>query len=126
MCFCRALRRTPARNAPFPQHAEAPITFVYDNTQDVADLFDLKTFGHFYTRLSNPTVAAFEGKMCMLEGGAGALACASGQSATSLAIMNICQAGQHVVAASTLGPFTCCILRCVEKIRQPHVFSYKS
>lgn len=77
-------------------------TFAYDSAQDVADLFDFKTFGHFYTRLSNPTVAAFEGKMCMLEGGAGALACASGQSATSLAIMNICQAGQHVVAASTL------------------------
>ena len=39
-------------------------TFAYDSAQDVADLFDLKTFGHFYTRLSNPTVAAFEGKMC--------------------------------------------------------------
>ena len=40
-------------------------TFAYDSAQDVADLFDLKTFGHFYTRLSNPTVAAFEGKMCI-------------------------------------------------------------
>ncbi len=77
-------------------------TFAYDSAQEVADLFDFKSFGHFYTRLSNPTVSAFEGKMTMLEGGAGALACASGQAASTCAIMNICQAGQHVVAASTL------------------------
>ena len=60
-------------------------TFAYDSAQEVADLFDFKSFGHFYTRLSNPTVSAFEGKMTMLEGGAGALACASGQAASTCA-----------------------------------------
>ena len=49
-------------------------TFKYDNAQSVADLFDLKRPGHFYTRLSNPTVEAFENKICAMEGGVGAVA----------------------------------------------------
>ena len=51
-------------------------TFAYDTAQDIADLFDLKTPGHMYSRISNPTVAAFEEKIALLEGGVGALACA--------------------------------------------------
>jgi O-acetylhomoserine (thiol)-lyase len=77
-------------------------TYAYDTAQDIADLFDLKTPGHMYTRISNPTVAAFEEKMARLEGGVGALACASGQAANSFAVMNIARSGQHVVASSTL------------------------
>ena len=77
-------------------------TYAYDSARTIADLFDLKVAGHMYSRISNPTVEAFEGKMALLEGGVGALACASGQTATSFAIMNICQAGHHVVTSKTI------------------------
>lgn len=77
-------------------------TFFYDDADQVARLFDLSEAGHFYSRLSNPTCAALEQKMAELEGGVGALAVSSGQSATTYALLNICRAGQHVVAASTL------------------------
>jgi O-acetylhomoserine (thiol)-lyase len=77
-------------------------TFAYDTAQDIADLFDLKAPGHMYSRISNPTVAAFEEKIALLEGGVGALACAAGQTASAFSIMNIARAGQHVVASSTL------------------------
>lgn len=77
-------------------------TFRYDNAQSVADLFDLKKEGYFYTRLANPTVAAFEGKVAMLEGGVGALAVSSGQSATAMAIFNLAKSGDHIVSSSAL------------------------
>ena len=77
-------------------------TYKYNDPDEVAALFDLKTEGHMYSRISNPTVAAFEEKIAALEGGVGALAVASGQSATTLSILNVCKSGEHVVAASTL------------------------
>ena len=77
-------------------------TFKYDSADHVAKLFDLEVAGHFYTRLGNPTTDAFEQKIAMMEGGVGALGTSSGQAATTLAIFNICQAGQHFVTASTL------------------------
>jgi O-acetylhomoserine (thiol)-lyase len=77
-------------------------TYRYDDSDQVAALFDLKKEGHMYTRISNPTIAAFEEKISLLEGGVGAVATSSGQAATTLAILNICQNGQHIVAASTL------------------------
>src|SRR5512133_1336029 len=77
-------------------------TFKYDSADYMAKLFDLEVAGHFYTRLGNPTTDAFEQKIAMMEGGVGALGTSSGQAATTLAILNICQAGQHFVTASTL------------------------
>lgn len=77
-------------------------TFKYDSADYVAKLFDLEVPGYFYSRLANPTADAFEQKIAQMEGGVAALATASGQAAISLAILNICQAGQHIVAASTL------------------------
>lgn len=77
-------------------------TFKYDSADHVAKLFDLDLADHMYSRISNPTTEALEGKIALLEGGVGALATSSGQAAISGAILNICQAGQHVVAASTL------------------------
>ena len=77
-------------------------TFSYDDSDYVADLFDLKVDGSFYTRLGNPTADAFEGKMNLLEGGVGALALSSGQSASMFAILNICQAGDHVISSSNI------------------------
>jgi len=77
-------------------------TFKFSSAEHVAKLFDLQVGGHFYTRLSNPTAEGFESKIAAMEGGVAAMATSSGQAATSIAIMNICQAGQHFVAASTL------------------------
>ncbi len=77
-------------------------TYKYDTSEQVAKLFDLEAEGHMYTRISNPTIAEFEEKMSLLEGGVGAMATSSGQAATALAILNICGAGQHIVAASTI------------------------
>lgn len=77
-------------------------TYDYKDPDFVAGLFDLSEDGHMYSRLSNPTVAAFENKIAELEGGVGAVAVASGQAATSMAVLNICGAGDHIVAASTL------------------------
>lgn len=83
-------------------------TYKYDNPDHLAELFDLKTSGHMYSRISNPTVEAFESKVAALEKGVGALATASGQSATLLSILNICSSGDNILAASTLygGTFT--------------------
>lgn len=77
-------------------------TYKYDSADHVAKLFDLELADHMYTRISNPTTAAFETKIAQLEGGVGALATSSGQAASALAILNICSAGQHVISASTL------------------------
>lgn len=77
-------------------------TFKYDNSQELAKLFDLDVAGHFYTRLGNPTIDVLEKKMAALEGGIGAIAFASGQAATTALIMNLCRAGDHFVSASTI------------------------
>lgn len=77
-------------------------TFKYDSAEHLGKLFDLEVAGHFYTRLSNPTLEAVENKLAALEGGVGALLTASGQSASTLAILNICKAGDHVVSASAI------------------------
>ena len=77
-------------------------TFKFNSAQQLADLFDLKVAGHFYTRLSNPTVEALENKFAALEGGIGAIATSSGQAATSLLVENLCSAGDHIVSAGTI------------------------
>jgi O-acetylhomoserine (thiol)-lyase len=77
-------------------------TYKYDSSDILGDLFDLKIGGHFYSRLSNPTLEAVENKIAALEGGIGALLTSSGQAATSLAILNLCGAGDHVVSSTTV------------------------
>ncbi len=77
-------------------------TYNYKDPDFIAELFDLAANGHMYSRISNPTVAVFENKIAQIEGGIGAVATASGQAATTMAILNICSAGDHVVASSTL------------------------
>lgn len=77
-------------------------TFKYDKSQDMADLFDLKASGYFYTRLQNPTNDSTAGKICELEGGSAAMLTASGQAASFFSVFNIAQAGDHVVASSEL------------------------
>ncbi len=80
----------------------ATTTYYYEKPADMADLFDLKTSGFFYSRIGNPTCDALEQKMAMLEGGSGALATSSGQSATLLAVLNVCSAGDHIISQSTI------------------------
>ena len=77
-------------------------TFYYEKASEMADLFDLKADGYFYTRLANPTVDAFEKKITELDGGSCAVATASGMSATLLAILNICEAGDNIVSSRAI------------------------
>ncbi|MFO1536377.1 MAG: bifunctional o-acetylhomoserine/o-acetylserine sulfhydrylase [Actinomycetota bacterium] len=77
-------------------------SYVFRDTQHAADLFGLAELGNIYTRLMNPTQAAFEDRIAALEGGVGALATASGQAAETIAIMNLGEAGDHIVASASL------------------------
>jgi O-acetylhomoserine (thiol)-lyase len=77
-------------------------SFVFDSTEHAAELFALRTYGNIYSRIGNPTVAAFEEKMASLEGGLGGLATASGLSAQLIAILSLAQAGDHLVASANL------------------------
>ena len=87
-----------ARIAPIVQST----TFRYDNAQSVADLFDLKKAGFFYTRLANPTVDCFEKRIAALEGGVAAVAVSSGQTGNFSALANIAKCGDHIVAIAAL------------------------
>ena len=77
-------------------------TFFYGDTKAMADLFDLKSDGYFYSRLANPTVAAFEGKVAALEDGVCAIGCASGMSATSLSVFTVAGAGDNILSSAAV------------------------
>ncbi|MBU1125896.1 MAG: O-acetylhomoserine aminocarboxypropyltransferase/cysteine synthase [Candidatus Omnitrophica bacterium] len=77
-------------------------SYQFKNTEHAANLFGLKEFGNIYTRLMNPTTDVLEKRMALLDGGVGALAVASGQSAITLALLNIAQAGDEIVSADNL------------------------
>ena len=77
-------------------------TFKYDNTQQMADLFDLKASGYFYTRLQNPTNDFVANKIAALEGGVAAMLTSSGQAASFYSIFNICEVGDHFISSSTI------------------------
>jgi O-acetylhomoserine (thiol)-lyase len=89
---------TGARAVPIYQTS----SFVFDSPEHAANLFGLKQFGNIYTRIMNPTQDAFERRIAALEGGVGALATASGQSAETLAILNIAGAGDEIVSSASL------------------------
>ena len=75
-------------------------TYAYDSTDEIGKLFDLEAAGYFYTRLANPTTGAVEEKIAALEGGVGALCTSSGQAATFYAVLNILEAGDHLISSS--------------------------
>ncbi|MDD4938940.1 MAG: O-acetylhomoserine aminocarboxypropyltransferase/cysteine synthase [Candidatus Omnitrophica bacterium] len=77
-------------------------SYQFKSTEHAANLFGLKEFGNIYTRLMNPTTDVLEKRVALLDGGAGALAVASGQSAITLALLNIAQAGDEIVSADNL------------------------
>ncbi len=76
--------------------------FSFESVQYSADLFDLKTEGDIYTRLSNPTTQVLEERLAALEGGVGALCVSSGQSASTIALLNILKAGDEIVASTNM------------------------
>ena len=77
-------------------------TYKYDDPDTLEALFALKAEGHLYSRISNPTVGALEDKYTKLEGGVGAVATASGQSAILYAVLNVCKAGDHIISVTSL------------------------
>lgn len=77
-------------------------TFKYDNSDEMSKLFDLEVAGYFYTRLQNPTNDAVAAKICSLEGGAAAMLTSSGQAANFYAVFNICEAGDHFIASTSI------------------------
>jgi len=89
---------TGARALPIYQTT----SFVFKDTDHAANLFALKEFGNIYTRIMNPTQDAVEQRITSLEGGVGALLLASGQAATTLALLNVAEAGDHIVASPSL------------------------
>ncbi len=89
---------TGARAVPIYQTT----SYQFKSTEHAANLFALKEFGNIYTRIMNPTNDVLEKRMALLDGGVGALAVSSGQAATTLAILNIAQAGDDIVSADNL------------------------
>ncbi|WP_315739736.1 MULTISPECIES: O-acetylhomoserine aminocarboxypropyltransferase [unclassified Bradyrhizobium] len=89
---------TGARAVPIYQTT----SYVFDDTEHAAALFNLERAGHIYTRISNPTTAVLEERLAALEGGVGAVCTASGQAALHLAIATLLNAGDHIVASSSL------------------------
>ncbi len=77
-------------------------TYKYDSSETVGKLFDLEENGFFYTRIGNPTVDCVEKKIAMLEGGVGAMCTSSGQAASLIAILNICEAGDHMISTAAI------------------------
>ena len=77
-------------------------SYQFKSTEHAANLFGLKEFGNIYTRLMNPTTDVLEKRIALLDGGVGALAVASGQSAITLALLNIAQNGDEIVSADNL------------------------
>ena len=99
----KKLRHYKAKNG---EPIELPIiqstTFKYDDSDEMAKLFDLEKEGYFYTRLQNPTNDAVAAKIATLEGGVGAVLTSSGQAANFYAIFNICQAGDHFITSNEI------------------------
>ena len=89
---------TNARALPIYQTT----SYTFDSTDHAANLFALKEFGNIYTRIMNPTQAAVEERIASLEGGVGALLVSSGQAAETLALLNIAEAGDHIVSSPSL------------------------
>ena len=92
----------PKNGEPVEPPIVQSTTFKYDNSEEMAMLFDLKKEGYFYTRLQNPTNDAVASKIAALEGGVGAMLTSSGQAANFYAIFNICEVGDHFVTSNEI------------------------
>ncbi|MCI6201287.1 MAG: PLP-dependent transferase, partial [Paraprevotella sp.] len=92
----------PGNGEPVQPSIVQSTTFKYDNSEEMAMLFDLKKEGYFYTRLQNPTNDVVAKKIATLEGGVGAMLTSSGQAANFYAVFNICGSGDHIVASNEI------------------------
>lgn len=92
----------PKNGEPVQPPIVQSTTFKYDNSEEMAMLFDLKKEGYFYTRLQNPTNDNVAKKIAALEGGGGAMLTSSGQAANFYAVFNICEAGDHIVTSNEI------------------------
>ena len=101
ICVQGAHKPAENRNTP-PVPIYQTTAFSFDSVKYAADLFDLKASGDIYTRLSNPTTNTLEERLAMLEGGVGALAVSSGQSASLIAVLNIAKSGDEIVASTNM------------------------
>lgn len=99
MCAGRlaAAQRRAERIADLSEHY-----FKYDTSEEMGKLFDLEAEGYFYTRLQNPTNDSVAAKICAMEGGVAAMLTSSGQAANFFAVFNICEAGDHLIASSSI------------------------
>lgn len=93
---------TPKQGEPCMLPIVQSTTYKYDSTDEMGKLFDLEADGYFYTRLQNPTNDAVAAKITDLEGGVAGMLTSSGQAANFYAVFNICEAGDHIVASSTI------------------------
>ena len=93
---------TPGNGEPRQVPIIQSTTFKYATSEDMGKLFDLEADGYFYSRLQNPTCDMVAKKICELEGGTAAMLTSSGQAANFFALFNICEAGDHIVASSTI------------------------
>ena len=93
---------TPGNGEPRQIPIIQSTTFKYATSEDMGKLFDLEADGYFYSRLQNPTCDMVAKKICELEGGTAAMLTSSGQAANFFALFNICNAGDHIVASSTI------------------------
>lgn len=92
----------PKNGEPVEPPIVQSTTFKYDNSEEMAQLFDLKKEGYFYSRLQNPTNDVVAKKIAQLEGGVGCLLTSSGQAANFFAVFNICETGSHIVASTEI------------------------
>ena len=93
---------TPGNGEPRQIPIIQSTTFKYATSEDMGKLFDLEADGYFYSRLQNPTCDLVAKKICELEGGTAAMLTSSGQAANFFALFNLCEAGDHIVASSTI------------------------
>ena len=93
---------TPKNGEPRVIPIYQSTTFKYENSDAMGKLFDLEDSGYFYTRLQNPTNDAVAAKICDMEGGVAAMLTSSGQAANFYAIMNIAEAGDHIICSSAV------------------------
>lgn len=93
---------TPKNGEPIEPPIIQSTTFKYDNSEEMAMLFDLKKEGYFYTRLQNPTNDVVAKKITQLEGGIGGVLTSSGQAANFYAVFNVCQSGDHIVTSNEI------------------------
>ena len=93
---------TPKNGEPRVIPIYQSTTFKYENSDEMGKLFDLEASGYFYTRLQNPTNDAVAAKICDMEGGVAAMLTSSGQAANFYAIVNIAEAGDHIICSSAV------------------------